>query len=80
MKVGIAVTDFSWTVPPERISAIVADIARRADEAGFDSLWTMDHLFQIHTTGLPPESGPRTIGAPGRLPRRRRDRVVRRRA
>jgi F420-dependent oxidoreductase-like protein len=56
MKVGIAVTDFSWTVPPERIGPIVADVARRADEAGFDSLWTMDHFFQIRITGLPPES------------------------
>jgi F420-dependent oxidoreductase-like protein len=56
MKVGIAVTDFSWTVPPERIGPIVADVARHADEAGFDSLWTMDHFFQIRITGLPPES------------------------
>jgi F420-dependent oxidoreductase-like protein len=56
MKIGIAVTDFSWTVPPEQIGPMVADVARRADEAGFDSLWTMDHFFQIRITGLPPES------------------------
>jgi hypothetical protein len=26
------------------------------DEAGVDSLWVMDHFFQIRLTGLPPES------------------------
>jgi F420-dependent oxidoreductase-like protein len=56
MKVGIAVTDFSWPVAPERIGPIVSAIARRADQAGFDGLWTMDHFFQIRITGLPPES------------------------
>jgi F420-dependent oxidoreductase-like protein len=56
MKVGIAVTDFSWPVPNERIGPIVVGLARRADEAGFDSLWTMDHFFQIRITGLPPDS------------------------
>jgi len=49
-------TDFSWPVPPTRIGPIVAGIARRADEAGVDSLWTMDHFFQIRISGLPPES------------------------
>jgi F420-dependent oxidoreductase-like protein len=56
MKLGISVTNFSWPVPAAQIGAIVARIARRADEAGFDSLWTMDHFFQIRISGLPPES------------------------
>jgi F420-dependent oxidoreductase-like protein len=56
MRLGIAMTDFSWSVPAERIGPIIAGLARRADEAGFDSLWTMDHFFQIRITGLPPES------------------------
>jgi F420-dependent oxidoreductase-like protein len=56
MKLGIAVTDFSWPVPAAQIGPIVTGIARRADQAGFDSLWTMDHFFQIRITGLPPES------------------------
>jgi F420-dependent oxidoreductase-like protein len=56
MKLGIAVTDFSWPVPAAQLGQIVTGIARRADEAGFDSLWTMDHFFQIRLSGLPPES------------------------
>ncbi|HEY3648965.1 MAG TPA: LLM class F420-dependent oxidoreductase, partial [Streptosporangiaceae bacterium] len=34
----------------------VSRIATAADEAGVDSLWVMDHFFQIRLTGLPPES------------------------
>lgn len=56
MQLGILVTDFSWPMPAARIGPTVAGIARRADEAGFDSLWTMDHFFQIRISGLPPES------------------------
>jgi F420-dependent oxidoreductase-like protein len=56
MKLGIAVTDFSWPVPAAQLGPVVTGIARRADEAGFDSLWTMDHFFQIRLSGHPPES------------------------
>jgi len=35
---------------------LLSRIARRAEEAGFDSLWTMDHFFQIPITGQPPEA------------------------
>ena len=55
MKLGVSVTDFSWPAPTSEIGPRLARIARRADEAGFDSLWTMDHFFQIQVLGLPPE-------------------------
>jgi len=35
---------------------LLSRLAGRAEEAGFDSLWTMDHLFQIPITGQPPEA------------------------
>lgn len=56
MKIGISVTNFSWPIPAEAIGPRVSHIARRADEAGFDSLWTMDHFFQIRITGQPPHA------------------------
>jgi F420-dependent oxidoreductase-like protein len=56
MKLGIQVSIFSWPVPAAQIGPTVTGIARRADQAGFDSLWTMDHFFQIRLTGLPAES------------------------
>ncbi len=56
MKIGIVLGDFSWPVPVTELAAQVTGVARAADEAGFDSLWVMDHFFQIRLTGNPPES------------------------
>jgi F420-dependent oxidoreductase-like protein len=54
MKLGIGITTFPW--PAEEIGPAVSGIATAADETGVDSLWVMDHFFQIRLTGLPPES------------------------
>jgi F420-dependent oxidoreductase-like protein len=57
MKVGLGFSDFSWPVPASELGATVIALARQADAAGFDSLWVMDHFFQIGLSGgLPPES------------------------
>jgi F420-dependent oxidoreductase-like protein len=55
MKLGIAVADFSWPGGPDSIGPTLSRVARAADEAGLDSLWVMDHFFQIRITGRPPE-------------------------
>ena len=54
MKLGIGITTFPW--PAEEIGPAVSRIAIAADEADVDSLWVMDHFFQIRLSGLPPES------------------------
>jgi len=54
MKLGIGITTFPW--PAQEIGPAVSRIATTADEAGVDSLWVMDHFFQIRLSGLPPES------------------------
>jgi F420-dependent oxidoreductase-like protein len=56
MKIGIVLGDFSWPVPASELGRKITDVARRADQAGIDSLWCMDHFFQIRMTGNPPES------------------------
>jgi F420-dependent oxidoreductase-like protein len=56
MKIGIVLGDFSWPVPPAELGGAITRVARLADEAGIDSLWCMDHFFQIRMTGNPPES------------------------
>jgi F420-dependent oxidoreductase-like protein len=57
MKLGLAFGDFSWPVPAGELGAKLISLARQADNAGFDSLWVMDHFFQISLSGgLPPES------------------------
>jgi F420-dependent oxidoreductase-like protein len=54
MKLGIGITTFPW--PEDEIGPMVSRLATSADQAGFDSLWVMDHFFQIRLSGLPPES------------------------
>jgi F420-dependent oxidoreductase-like protein len=55
VKLGIAVGDFSWPGGPGSIGPELARVAVSADDAGLDSLWVMDHFFQIRITGRPPE-------------------------
>lgn len=47
MKIGLQVPNFTWPDGPAGISHTLAEIARTADDAGFASLWVMDHFFQI---------------------------------
>jgi F420-dependent oxidoreductase-like protein len=54
MKIGLTVPDFTWPGGPPRLGADLAAIARTADQAGFESIWVMDHFFQIGMNG-PPE-------------------------
>jgi F420-dependent oxidoreductase-like protein len=56
MKLGIGIGDFSWPVKTDELGPAIARIAVTADEVGIDSLWVMDHFFQIRMSGLPPES------------------------
>jgi F420-dependent oxidoreductase-like protein len=56
MKLGISMGGFPTGTEAGRIRPLLSRLARRADEAGFDSLWTMDHFFQIPITGQPPEA------------------------
>ncbi len=54
MKIGFAVSDFTWPGGPREIGSTFGRIARDADQAGLASLWVMDHFFQIPIFG-PPE-------------------------
>jgi F420-dependent oxidoreductase-like protein len=56
MKIGISMGGFPTGTGAAEIGPLLSRLARRADEAGFDSLWTMDHFFQIPITGQPPEA------------------------
>jgi F420-dependent oxidoreductase-like protein len=56
MKLGMMLGNFSWPVPVSELGPTISRLACQADEAGFDSLWVMDHFFQIRMSGNPPES------------------------
>lgn len=47
MKIGLQVVRFDWPGSPDNTGAKLAEIAHAADQAGFASLWVMDHFFQI---------------------------------
>ena len=47
MKIGLQIPNFTWPSGPGEIQRTLAEIMRTADEAGFASIWVMDHFFQI---------------------------------
>ena len=51
MKLGIQIDDFKWPGGPEAIAPTLARIVRQADDIGLDSIWVMDHFFQIRGVG-----------------------------
>lgn len=51
MKVGLQISSFTWPGGAAAIAPTLARVVRTADEAGFDSIWVMDHLFQIRSIG-----------------------------
>jgi F420-dependent oxidoreductase-like protein len=55
MKFGLQVSSFTWPGGAAAIGQTLARVTRIADEVGFDSIWVMDHFFQIRGLG-PPEA------------------------
>ncbi len=51
MKVGLQIPYFTWPGGAVEMGGRLADIARTAEDAGFDSAWVMDHYFQIPMVG-----------------------------
>ena len=55
MKLGLQVPSFTWPGGAAEIGPALAEIARTADGAGYDSIWVMDHFFQIRNVGTAEE-------------------------
>jgi F420-dependent oxidoreductase-like protein len=51
VKLGLQIPSFTWPGGPEAIGPTLGRIVRDADDAGFDSIWVMDHFFQIRSVG-----------------------------
>lgn len=51
MRIGLQVPSFTYPGGSETIGPRLAEIGKTADEAGFSSLWVMDHFFQIGPVG-----------------------------
>jgi F420-dependent oxidoreductase-like protein len=54
MKVGLHISDFTWDGGAPALAGHMAEVARRAEQAGVDRISVMDHLWQIGHIG-PPE-------------------------
>ena len=51
MKVGLQISSFTWPGGPQAIGPTLARTVRQADDIGLDSIWVMDHFFQIRGNG-----------------------------
>jgi F420-dependent oxidoreductase-like protein len=51
MKLGLQIPRWQWAGGPAACGPTLARIAQAAEAAGYDSLWLMDHLFQIRSIG-----------------------------
>jgi F420-dependent oxidoreductase-like protein len=51
MKVGLQIPFFTWPGGPPELGSTLGEIARTAEAAGYDSIWVMDHHFQIPMIG-----------------------------
>jgi F420-dependent oxidoreductase-like protein len=54
MRLGIHIPDFTWPGGAPRLGSQLTDVAQGAEEAGFEMVTVMDHLWQIGVVG-PPE-------------------------
>ncbi|MCH2172516.1 LLM class F420-dependent oxidoreductase [Myxococcota bacterium] len=51
MRIGLQIPSFTTGEEPATLRQRLADVARRAEDSGFASLWVMDHFFQIDFIG-----------------------------
>jgi F420-dependent oxidoreductase-like protein len=51
VTLGLQIPSFTWPGGPDQIGPTLGRIARTADDAGYDSIWVMDHFFQIGGVG-----------------------------
>jgi F420-dependent oxidoreductase-like protein len=51
VKLGLQISSFTWPGGDAAIAPTLASVVRTADDVGFDSIWVMDHFFQIRSVG-----------------------------
>ena len=47
MRFGLELNEFAWSGGPAQMGRHVAEIGRRAEKAGFHSIWVWDHFIQL---------------------------------
>jgi F420-dependent oxidoreductase-like protein len=51
MKLGLHISNFTWDGGPHQLAPTLMQMAALAEDAGFDNLTVMDHLWQIQSIG-----------------------------
>jgi F420-dependent oxidoreductase-like protein len=51
VKLGLQIPSFTWPGGTDAIGPTLARVGRQADDIGLDSIWVMDHFFQIRSVG-----------------------------
>jgi F420-dependent oxidoreductase-like protein len=51
LRFGLQIPNFTWEGGPAELAERLTQIAEAAEEAGFTSLWVMDHFLQIPQVG-----------------------------
>jgi F420-dependent oxidoreductase-like protein len=51
VRIGLQIPDFTTSNGPERLGRDLAEVARLADDTGFEFVAVMDHFFQIRGVG-----------------------------
>lgn len=67
MQIGLQLTSFDWPGGTKELSPRLIEIARTAEDAGFASLWIMDHFFQLPEWGSLESSVPESYTTLGYL-------------
>ena len=55
LRFGLQISSFTWPGGDAEIGPTFGRVVRTADEPGFDSIWVMDHFFQIRSVGTADE-------------------------
>ena len=55
LRFGLQISSFTWPGGDAEIGPTFGRVVRTADEVGFDSIWVMDHFFQIRGVGTADE-------------------------
>jgi F420-dependent oxidoreductase-like protein len=53
IRFGLQIPSFTFDVPDSALFDRVAEIALAAEDSGFESVWVMDHLYQLPMIGGP---------------------------
>jgi len=53
VKYGLEINEFDWSGGPAAMGKHLADIGRRAEQAGFHSIWVWDHFIQLRRWDAP---------------------------